>query len=59
MRNTRQTETKAETRALGAITLVCYTATVAALFAASYGLMGLGLSAAGRNIAAALSASGM
>lgn len=59
MRHTLRDETKSETRALGLIALVCYSATFAGMLAFSYSTLTLALEAAARDLAALLSTAGM
>lgn len=59
MRNTPREEAKAEARALGILALVCYSATVAAMFAFGYSALVLALGAAGRDLTALLPSAGV
>jgi hypothetical protein len=49
-----QTETKTEARALGLVALLCYSATLAAMLACCYSLLGLALRAVGRDFVGSL-----
>lgn len=58
MKHTLQTGARTETRVLGAIALVSYSTTFAAVLAFSYSLLALALAAAGRDLAAVVHAAG-
>ena len=59
MRREPQHEAKTETRVLGALAVVCYSATFTAMLAFGYSLLMLALEAAGRDLAALFSSSGI
>ena len=58
MRHTPRDEKNAETRVLGAIAIVCYSSTLAAMLAFGYSLLALALKAAGRDLGLLLTSSG-
>ncbi|HWS54733.1 MAG TPA: hypothetical protein VN228_11430 [Pyrinomonadaceae bacterium] len=59
MRNTLREEAKVETRALGVIALLCYSTTLAAMFALGYSALALALQAAGRDLTTLFPAAGV
>lgn len=59
MMSTVQKEATTEARALGVIALVCYSTTLAAMFAFGYSALALALQVAGRDLAALFSPAGV
>jgi hypothetical protein len=59
MRRTVRVETKTETRVLACGALLCYSTTLAAMWAGGYALLALALRACGRELAAVLYSAGM
>ena len=59
MRHTVQNEAKAEARALGVMSLVCYSTTLAAMFVFGYYALALALQTAGRDLAALFTPAGL
>jgi hypothetical protein len=59
VRHTIRQEAKTETRVLGVIALVCYSATFAAMLAFGYSVLALAVKAAGRDIAVLFSSAGV
>ena len=58
MRHTLRGEARSEARALGVLALVCYSTTLAAMFAFGYAALALAVEAAGRELAALFSPAG-